>query len=392
MLIKPRQRAWWTAALVLALTVLAVLPILRHWPVPAPTSHGLRIASAAGYSAAALLCYMFYRVELRALGRSRAAILVFFVLLLSTLTNEIHSFDVDRATNYVPSISNDALQKEMHAHVIDLDPGILPHSYRFLPNGLVLWMQLGGVPYDAARDIYRMLAGLLLFYVIYRFARLYTNYLGGILALLLVTPVYPISFEWYIGQLTDPLSHLSFVLGFIFLQTANFPLLLATLVAGSLAKETVLALCGFYVLFCRNQNRYLLKASILCVTSVAMYLGVRLYVLHGTMQYHQVSGVDPKHIFDNWTDRVRWVPLFLLTAMAYMPFLLLGWKETPLSLKRLACYLFPVLFISSLFFSWLVETRNFMPLVIVLAVVAARYLASRLVVDDTATTTSYKTE
>jgi hypothetical protein len=40
----------------------------------------------------------------------------------------------------------------------------------------------------------------------------------------------------------------------------------------------------------------------------------------------------------------------------------------------LALFLFPVLFLSGLFFSFLVEMRNFMPLVFVLAVIAARYL------------------
>jgi hypothetical protein len=64
----------------------------------------------------------------------------------------------------------------------------------------------------------------------------------------------------------------------------------------------------------------------------------------------------------------------LLTACALLPFLVLGWKDTPLSLKRQILYLFPVLFFSGLFFSWLYETRNFMPLVFVMSVVAGSYL------------------
>jgi hypothetical protein len=237
-------------------------------------------------------------------------------------------------------------------------------------------MQICRVRFDTARDIYRLLVGLLLFYAIYRYARLYTDYLGGILAILLVAVVYPISFEFYAGQLTDPLSHLSFVLAFIFLETENFPFLLTTLLIGSLAKETVLVLCGFYVIFCRGERKYISKATALCVASLAAYFGVRVFVLHGTMHYGQISGVTPDHILANW-QRAEWPALFLITTGSYVPFLALGWKETPRSLKRMVVYLVPLLFTSSLLFGWLMETRNYMPVVFVLAVIAARYLSRR---------------
>jgi len=58
--------------------------------------------------------------------------------------------------------------------------------------------------------------------------------------------------------------------------------------------------------------------------------------------------------------------------------LVMAWKDTPSELKRLVLFLFPTLFISSLIFSWLREARNFMPLVVVMAVVAGRHLSSTL--------------
>jgi hypothetical protein len=100
-------------------------------------------------------------------------------------------------------------------------------------------MELGGVSFDVARDVYRYVFGVLLFYAVYRYARLYTNYLGGILAMLLAGVVYPVSFEHYAGQLTDPLSHLSFLLAFIFLHTGAFAAFLTTLLIGALAKSLV---------------------------------------------------------------------------------------------------------------------------------------------------------
>jgi hypothetical protein len=96
-------------------------------------------------------------------------------------------------------------------------------------------------------------------------------------------------------------------------------------------------------------------------------------VLKGDIHYSQVSGVGRAHILSNLSPHL-WPPVFLLTAGAFLPFLALNWGRTQLSLKRQVAFLLPVLFVSSLVFSNLYETRNFMPLVFVLAVVAGQYL------------------
>jgi hypothetical protein len=361
--------AWCVAAV-------AICPVVFHWTAPPASARATHLAIDLGYLAAVVLCWAMYHAESVALGRTRAAVVVFLALLLSTITNKIHNFNVDHASNYIAGVPNEALQEQLHASVTRLSPTDVPHSYRFLPNAIVLWMQLAGVRFDAARDLYRLLTMLVLFYAIYRFARLYTHFLGGAIAMLLVCVVYPISFENYIGQLTDPLSHLSFALAFLFLAAGDFASLVTVLLIGSLAKETVLALAGFYVIFCRKEANYVIKSIALCAASFAMYIGVRLLVLHGVLHYRQVSGTMPNHIVENWLD-IKWHRLFLLTAGAYVPFLALAWRETPLLLKQLTFYLIPVLFVSSLLFGWLSESRNFMPVVFVLAVVAARFLAAQ---------------
>ncbi len=159
------------------------------------------------------------------------------------------------------------------------------------------------------------------------------------------------SFETYAGQLTDPLSHLSFVLAFIFLEAGDFEFLLSTLLIGSIAKETVLALSGYYVLFCRSDRRYAAKALTLSIATIAVYYGVRSFVLRGTIHYSQVSGVNPGHVLDNLMS-ADW-PVAIIILLAYGVFLAMGWKETPRPLKRMTFYLIPVLLISNLFFGWL---------------------------------------
>ena len=295
--------------------------------------------------------------------------------MLTLVVNRIHHVDVDRSSNYFGDLSNTQWQIMVQNQVILLSASALPHSYRFLPNAIVRWMEFGGAGYATGRDAYRLIFAVPLFWAIYRYARLYTGYKGAIIALLLVGIIYPISFEMYAGQLTDPLSHLSFVLAFIFLATGQFWFLLTTLLLGSLAKETVLAMAAYYVLFHRKDRYYPAKAAMLSSAAAVFYFGVRFAVLHGSMDYAQVSGMSSSHIRENLSDYHTWAPLVLLTAGSLFPFLALGWKTTPRVLKQQTFFLAPTLFLSSLAFSWLSETRNFMPLVFILAVVAGCYLA-----------------
>lgn len=367
-----RKHKLWVLIVVWALAVIAVLPAVCRWTAT-PKSDG-KLIQYVGYVFAAAICGYIYRRESRHLSRARDIVLVFLVFLLTCIVNNLHRVNVDHGVPYLPRyISNVLWQGLVNDLVIQLSPAALPHSYRFLPNAIVRWFQLGGLAFEPARDLYRLIFGILLFYAIYKFARLYTNYLGAIMAMLFIAVIYPVSFEYYAGQLTDPVSHLSFVLAFIFLETEEFALLLTTLVVGSLAKETVLAMSGYYVLFCWKEKNYLLKAITLCVASAGIYLGVRMLVLQGNLHYAQISGTPPNMVSLNWYD-ARWPEGLLLTVGAFLPFLVLGWRDTPRSLKRLTLFLFPVLFVSGLFFSFLVEMRNFMPLVFVLAVIAARYL------------------
>jgi hypothetical protein len=361
--------------LVWGLGLVAIIPAICRWTAT-PKSGG-KLTQFAGYAVTAAICGYIYRRESRHLSRSRAFLLVFIVFWLTCVVNNIHNVYIDHGVPYLQRyVSNVLWQGAVNDSVIMLSPADLPHSYRFLPNSIVRWFQLGGLEYEQARDLYRLIFVILLFYAIYKFARLHTNYMGAIIAMLLIAFIYPVSFEHYAGQLTDPLSHLSFVLAFIFLETEEFGLLLTTLLFGALAKETVLAMSGYYVIFCRKERNYLLKAATLCLASAAVYFGVRMLVLHGAMHsYTDVSLAPPNMPSMNWHDS-RWPEGLLLTVGAFVPFLVLSWRDTPRSLKQLALFLFPVLFASSLYFSFLVEMRNFMPIVFVLAVIAARYLIS----------------
>jgi len=361
------------------LFVIAVLPVLFHWsahPIAVGSARSVRVGLAN--LVALLICFAIYRAERPCLGRARAFALVFLVLVLSALGNYMHKVTVDHGVNYFTNMTNLQWQVWMHNGAITFSPVTLPHTYRFLPNAIVRWMEIGGLSFEAARNFYRFFFGLLIFYALYRYALLYTNYLGAIIAMLVTATIYPISFSGYAGQLTDPASHLSFLLCFIALEIDDFGWFLTAMLIGSLAKEAVLAMTGYYLLFRRGDKHYWSRSLAAVVSCVVAFLGVRILVLHGLLHYNQISNTTLSIISVNWHDP-HWPPPFLLTFCALLPFLPLAWKQTPLELKRLTLYLLPVLFISSMLFSFLSETRNYMPAIFVLSIITGDYLSRQFI-------------
>src|SRR5437762_5971258 len=171
----------------------------------------------------------------------------------------------------------------MQQSVLDLSPYKLPHSYRFLPNSLVRLFEQATGNFAIARDGYRNLFGVLLFYSFYRFARLYLRHGGSLFCLALLALVLPVSFRYYAGQLTDPLSHLSFVLAFIFIETEQFVYLLLAVIIGCLVKESVAAMAGYYAFFRWREKWHVPKTILLVLASVAVCVIARVWVLHGVL-------------------------------------------------------------------------------------------------------------
>jgi hypothetical protein len=363
----PTRTNWIVVGLVLIALAIALIPVLLHLPPPAARGAGITFVYLPALLAAAA-CYQFDRT----FSKKEKAEALFICLAFAFLSNYLHLWLVDLGPG-LPASTLD-WQINLHKSVIDLRPEVLPHSYRFLPNSLVrLFEQVTG-DFSVARDSYRNLFGVLLFYALYRFARLFLLHGGALFSLALWTVVSPVSFRYYLGQLTDPMSHLSFILAFIFIETEQFVYLVLTLMIGCLAKETVLAMIGYYALFRWREKSHLLKLTILIIASLAVYLAARAWVLHGVPDYAQISGVALDHLTRNWADYSWWVLAFLYTVGIFVPFVIAGWRKSPWKLRSLALYFFPVLLISSLFFSWLWETRNFMPLVAVLTVSTVYHL------------------
>lgn len=321
--------------------------------------------------AAALALSWWLLRDVRPAG-SRILLLLLLAIGAALLT-EIHRTTIDNGVYLGQRISNTEWQLLVQGWVLHLEPGAIPHSYRFLPNAFTALIEFLSGSYLFARWIYRATFGLLLLVAIFRYARLYTNSGTSLIAVLLYALVYPITIRYYAGQLADPMSHLSFVIAFIALEIGSVPLLVLTIGIGALAKESVVAMLGLYALLGRRNDpafwRNLALASLVGAAAVAI---PRLVVTSASFDYGSVAGVGLGHLLNNLRDYYHWGPQVLFSVGVFVPFVVLGWRRAPLSLRRLILYLVPVLLVSSLMFSWLREARNYVPLIVPMAIITAR--------------------
>ena len=376
------QTNWRIVFLVCLGVAVSLLPLLFQLSAPSNPRMGAIFAYLLAVIAA-VLCYALDRTPTK---KEKADALFLCVGLVLT-TTYLHVWLVD-LNSYFQGHANLEWQIYMQNSVLGLSRETLPHSYRFLPNSLVrLFEQFSG-DFASARDGYRNLFGVLFFYSFYRFARLFLRHGGSLLCLALLAVIFPVSFRFYAGQLTDPLAHLSFVLAFIFIYRRQFVYLLLTIAIGCLVKESIMAMAGYYILFRWREDSYILKSALLVVVSLTVYEIARVSVLHGFQSYQQISGVGFEHVAENWNDYSNWLPGLIFMVGIFVPFVIAGWQKSPWTLRALAIYWFPTLFFSSLFFSWLREARNFVPLSALLAVMAVLQLLPAERLEQSSDTTS----
>jgi hypothetical protein len=185
--------------------------------------------------------------------------------------------------------------------------------------------------------------------------------------------VYPVSIRYYAGQPVDPLSHFTFALTFWALQRGWFWTFAATALVGVMAKESILVMPIYYLLFRRNDAWHWTRGLLLVAATFALAIAIR-WIVGARAEFEHISATTENHFLTNLADYSQWGRQLASTLGVFIPFVVIGWKDTPRDLKSLIVFLAPCLLISSLFFSWLREARNYMPLVAVLAVCTARVL------------------
>jgi hypothetical protein len=253
-----------------------------------------------------------------------------------------------------------------------------PHQFRPLPYGFVRLLELLTHDWPFICVAYRWFFTTWFLWACYRLARLYEGPAASLAVLAPVVLLYPLSVLYYWGQLTDPLSHALFVLALIYLlEDRPGPLALA-LALGVAAKETVVLLVPVYLAcYWRRGVRAWATTALLGVAATASFLVIRS--TSWRPEYGAINGAGlmiTTNLGVGQPIAETTVPLWenyahpLLFVGPFLVLLAWGWRRIDPRLRTACVTLTPLLLLSNLCFGWMYESRNYMPLVPLLATAA----------------------
>lgn len=299
------------------------------------------------------------------------AVLTAIVVAAAAFCNHVHYVIVDLGHYFpVSQFENNTIwQYWMHQGILALSPGLIPHSYRFLPDALIGVMEWATGSFDGARSANALIFYGLLYAFTFRFARVYLSMVGSIAVVVVLLMVYPVTNSWYAGQPIDPMSHLSFVVCMWALASGREAPFGASLIAGCFAKESVLIMAPCRAFYGERRVGAVALAIVYGVLTFAAIAAIRLIVNGGTFSYGRVSGVEPGFFATNFAQYRQWVPQYAFSLGVFVPGAVWGWRwmDRPF---RLTCLVVTAgVVISSAMFSWLSEVRNLVPAIVMLAIV-----------------------
>jgi hypothetical protein len=358
----------WAGLLLLAL--LSVPPLLASWAAhflpPLPSATQTVLAEVAVLLLMALALAVRARLD-RPDGPGRMALFAALGALLTACHWAVVDSDPVRME----------WQQDTYLRILNhrMDA---PHQYRPLPYGFVRLLEDVTHDWPFACVAYRWFFTTWFLWACYRLARLYHGPAASLAVLLPVVALYPLSVLHYWGQLTDPLSHALFVLSLIYLLEDRPGPLALSLALGVAAKETVVLLVPVYLAcYWRQGRKALATTALLGLAATAAFFAVRS--TSWQLDYGKINGAGlmitsnlgigpPRYlgaapVWENYAHPLLFVGPFL-GVLAWC------WRDIDPRLRTACVTLTPLLLLSNLCFGWLYESRNYMPLVPLLATAA----------------------
>jgi hypothetical protein len=316
---------------------------------------------------------LFIRARMDSVNEPRAVRDTLLFAVLAAVMTLLHWVEVDRNSSAMQ------WQQQLYVDVFN-HKAEAPHNYRPLPYGFSRLTEGVTHVWMFAILSYRWFFNFWFVWASYRLGRLFLDRTRALLTLLPLVLLYPLSVLHYWGQLTDPLSHTLFVLAFIYLVEDRPLALAAALALGVLAKETAVIVAPAYlVCYWRRGLRSWLVTAGLGMVCVAAFLAARI-PLGWRPGYGDINGTTGLMIGTNlgFGEPIAsltlplWVNYLhpLLFVGAFLPALILRWTNIDARLRALCLTVTPLLLLSNVCFGWLYESRNYMPLVALLAAMA----------------------
>ncbi len=267
-------------------------------------------------------------------------------------------------------------QRNLYLKIINHRAAV-PHHLRPLPYGFTRFLEWITHDWVFSFLAYRWFFSFWFLLFSYQFARFWLSPKLSFVTVGVMWMLYHYSIQTYWGQLTDPLSHWLLVMALVFVVEDQWLLLAVTLGLGVVAKETaVLIVPAYGACWWRNGWPAVRKTAALGAVCVAAFLAARLP--YGWWpQYEQINGTHGSMIWANLGiphDGIQpWIPIrhqyFHLTLFffVFIPGIVLGWRHLDHRLKALCLTVAPLVLMSNLWFGWVHESRNYMPLAPLLA-------------------------
>jgi hypothetical protein len=246
-----------------------------------------------------------------------------------------------------------------------------PDQYRIMTYALAEGLVRLGVPVHSAHEIWRVIFTATALFVFYRFVRGWFPPLQAALGMFMVAAAIPLTYVYYMMQVSDPLNTLIFFLAFWAMREQRDLWLLPLVGVGMLNRESPLMLPVFYMAVRWGQPWRSWIGLLLATTllAIGVYFGLRLWI--GPRP--PCCSTDPiEHLLINFTDWRAYVDaLGVLNIALWAGWL--GWRRRPAFLRR-AALVVPVFLIPYLMFGTVREARYYLPVLAVLVPMTLFYL------------------
>jgi hypothetical protein len=257
----------------------------------------------------------------------------------------------------------------------------VPHVFRPLPYGFTRALELVTRDWVFACVAYRWFFTFWFVWAFYCFVRHFHSVARSLLSVCVLLVLYPLSIWYYYGQLTDPASHALYAFALIYVVQNRWVALALALALGVLAKETaVILVAGYYLCFWRQGTAAVARTVVLVVGCVLAFLAART-PLGWKVGFDAINGASGLMIGTNLgfgrqvfnqglapASQNYIQPLVFIGA--FLPWIVAYWRSADRSLKVLFLTQVPLVLLSCLCFSWLYESRNYIPLLPILTSLA----------------------
>jgi hypothetical protein len=246
-----------------------------------------------------------------------------------------------------------------------------PDQYRILTYALAEGLIRLGVPIHSAHEVWRVIFTSASLFVFYRYARGWFSPLVALMGMFVLAAAIPLTYVYYMMQVSDPLNMLVFFLAFWAIREQRDRWLVPLIGIGMLNRESPLLIPLFYaaVRWGRPWKEWLPLGVALLVLAAAVYFGLRLAYGPKT----PCCSTNPlEHLAVNFTDWRAYVDaLGVLNVALWGGWL--GWRRRPEFLRRTALMV-PLFVVPYLMYGTVREARYYLPVLAVLIPMALFYL------------------